>query len=229
MSKKRKVNDLETFCDGIGLTKKDFYLPNRVMLCKIGKLSDPRWKANLIHISYITDGKHTILIFPATVSRCKRTFATLSMFSSGKLIGTGCREKINGLYSARILLYTLSEQLGIDDLYISEFSTPNIVGSVRLGCELDLDLMRKTYIKHVTTKNLPVKESPFPGMTVYVKDEQWKNNPIHWEIPPEEWVSYIAFKNGYINITGMITDEQVVLDRIIDRCFKFFLLFKLSG
>ena len=71
----------------IKLTKKDFYLPNRVMLCKIGRLNDPLWKINLIHTSYITFGKFGILIFPAQVSRCRRSKVTGSLFSSGKLIG----------------------------------------------------------------------------------------------------------------------------------------------
>jgi transcription initiation factor TFIID TATA-box-binding protein len=170
----------------------ELYFPNTVCTLKL------HTKLNLIHVSHIFQSKYDPLVFPAVVVKCHNTDSTVLIFESGDILITGAKAIDDpkratpgidiAILTAQLTAYRLSQCLHIH-LQLYEIRVPNIVASQALGFALDIRKLRTAHKAHT-------EKGRFPGLRITAD---------------EIGVTFIVFRNGHINVTGIrgeVTGEQ---------------------
>jgi transcription initiation factor TFIID TATA-box-binding protein len=183
----------------------DLYFPNTVCTLHLS------CTLNLVRVSRIFLSKYDSLVFPAVVVKVKNTQATVIIFETGYIVITGSKaiddEKRAkpgiemALLTAQLIVYRLILCLKIK-IEMFKIRIPNVVASQTLGMILDIDAMCVEYNAHK-------EKGRFPGLRI-------SDDTLH--------VTFIVFKNGNVNVTGMkglVTGEVENLAEIKEKIEEF--------
>jgi TATA-box binding protein (TBP) (component of TFIID and TFIIIB) len=174
---------------------------------------------NLKLIAHCLSGRFDQGVFPALVSYCKESSASIQIFATGKVVIVGCRTENAGLGAAHLLIHTLSRVCGIHDIDVYSFHVRNIVCSVRLQFELNLSLLYEDLttgkLPHIVlvdnkTSKSPVVYKPdrFPGIAFPVETS---------EAGLPRRITFALFDSGNGVATGLKALDQV---RVADEYMK---------
>lgn len=134
----------------------EFDVVNEVHTSKLGR------HINLTLTCMVTNGKLGIRVFPANVSKCRFPPSTNCVFETGNMVNTGSTDLQSALLGERSFIDRLTLYIGYD-LEIWNHTTQNIVGSLNVGLQLNLNLL---YDDRIQLKKQDCKWEPglFPGL-----------------------------------------------------------------
>lgn len=161
---------------------------------------------NLTLTCMVTSGKLGMGVFPANVSKCRFPPSTNCAFETGKLVNTGSIDIQSALLGARSFIDRLTRDIGYE-LEIWNHTVQNIVGAVRIGFRLNLNLLFDDRIK-LKKQDCKWEPGSFPGLKL---ETQHKD------------IVFIMFESGNIIATGpsdinrITVAEQLLYDLHIER------------
>lgn len=184
----------------LGRQHHQFRVVNVVCTMELGR------PINLMLSCMVTHGKLGMGVFPAHVSKCRFPHSTNCSFETGKLVNTGSINVVSALLGARSFIDRLTRDIGYE-LEIWNFAVQNIVGAVKVGFRLNLNLFFDDRIKE---GDLICKWEPgmFPGLLFETSEDD---------------IVFILFESGNIIATGpcdinrITKAEELLYDLNIER------------
>lgn len=176
-----------------------FEVVNEVYTTKLGR------QLNLMLTCMVTNGKLGMGVFPANVSKCRFPPSTNCVFETGNMVNTGSTDIQSALLGERAFIDRLTLYIGYD-VEIWNHTTQNIVGSLNVGMQLNLNLL---YDDRIQLKKQDCKWEPglFPGLLLETSASD---------------IVLIIFESGNIIATGpsdihrMTTAEDLFYDLHIE-------------
>lgn len=162
----------------------------------------------LVTVAWLLYARYSTDVFPAVVGVCKETSTVYGICSTGQVVITGARSIEYAQMTAKLLVIKLSQAFHSSKIGVYNLFYPNIVCCCSLGYGIDMKRLRAAY-----QDICKYEPTLFSGMTLKIS--------VGWK----QYVRFICFKNGKINVTGIknLNDLPLIREKL-----KMFLPFRIE-